>query len=70
MFTPLEKAWLTQSLTTQRQALTRSRAKEMTGGEIYTLRTKEIHQLEQLQTKIESLQNAPTPPEPGQQTKK
>lgn len=71
MFNKLEKGWIVQSLNTQRAALIRSRNKEMTGGEIHTLRTKEIEFLNSLISKMEGVQaheTAETPP--NQQSKK
>lgn len=38
----LERGWIKQSLETQKKVLLRSRSKEITGGEIWALRGKEI----------------------------
>lgn len=40
--TALDRAWIVQALDNQAKMLTRSRAKEISGGEIWMLRGKEI----------------------------
>lgn len=45
---PLAKLWVQRSLEFQRAALIRSRTKEVPGGEIYVLRSKEINYLTSL----------------------
>lgn len=65
----LEKGWIVQSLTTQRNALIRARNKEMQGSEIHTLRTKEIEFLNTLIHKYEGENvDATAQPETNQQT--
>lgn len=44
----ISRSWVHQSLTTQRNVLLRSRNKEVTGGEIWVLRGKEIEALNAL----------------------
>lgn len=44
----LESLWIKKALENQRQALIRSRTKEVAGSEVYTLRGKEIESLTQL----------------------
>ncbi len=45
---PIQRAWVAQSLSTQRGVLVRSRTKEMPGGQIHELRGKEIAALDAL----------------------
>jgi hypothetical protein len=44
----MQRAWVAQSLATQRGVLVRSRQKEMPGGQIHELRGKEIAALDAL----------------------
>lgn len=50
--TPIERQWVVVALTTQRSVLVRSRNKEMTGGDIWLLRGKEIDALSALITRL------------------
>lgn len=44
----MERAWIQQSLQLQRASLIRSRGKEIAGGDIWTLRGKEVEALTSL----------------------
>lgn len=46
--TAIERQWIVVSLRTQHAVLSRSRNKEMTGSEIWNLRTRELDQLSAL----------------------
>lgn len=49
---PLERGWLKQCIGTQAAALRRSRQKEISGGEIWVLRGKELETLAALSGKF------------------
>jgi hypothetical protein len=49
---PLDRAWIVQSLKNQAIMLGRSRNKEITGGEVWILRGKEIDQIHATLAKI------------------
>lgn len=51
-FSQLEVLWLKKSLELQKNALIRSRAKEVVGSEIYALRTREIEALQSLSNRF------------------
>lgn len=48
----LKRAWLKKALESQRDAIKRSRQKEMPESEIYALRTRELQQLDQIYNEI------------------
>lgn len=50
--TPLDRAWIVQSLKTQAKALSRSRDKEIAGGEVWQLRGKELDTINAIVVKI------------------
>lgn len=51
-FDAMERCWIKQSLMNQSKMLVRSRVKEITGGEVWTLRGKEIEFVNSLVAKF------------------
>lgn len=50
--TALDRAWIMQSLDNQAKMLARSRQKEISGGEVWVLRGKEIDTLQAVRAKF------------------